>query len=136
MPLHSTPTTTTPPPPLTLYLAPGQGLWFCLTPGSTLHTTQGEVTIHFSPHSCGQTLLTPPHALLRAGEHLPWNGQTQATWVQLHNPLRGPAQIELMEGVPAPGLLQNIWRGLRTAFKNPRKAAKDSVYRDVLHAVR
>jgi len=133
---HSTTITTAPPPPRTLGLPPGQDLWLCLAPGSTLHTTQGEVVIRFSPCACGQTLQAPQHTLLKAGEHLPWNGQAQAAWVQLHNPRRGPAEVQLVEAAPAPGLRQKIWHGLRTAFKTPKKAAKDPGQRGALHAAR
>lgn len=129
---HSTTT-----PPLTQYLAPGQGIWLCLHPGSTLRTTRGDVAVHWGPQACGQTSQTPPPpTLLKAGQHLPWNGQAQAVWVQLHNPWHRPAEIQLMEAAPAPGLWQKIWHGLSTALPSPRKAAKNSGHGGALHTAR
>ncbi|WP_462388049.1 hypothetical protein [Acidovorax sp. Q11] len=134
MPLHSP---STPPPPLTQHLAPGQGNWICLAPGSTLRTTRGEVAVHWPPQDCGQASQTPPPpTVLKAGQHLPWSGQAQAVWIQLHNPWHRPAEIQLMEATPAPGLWQTIWCGLRAALQSPRKAAKDSDHGGALHAAR
>ena len=134
MPLHSPSTL---PPHLTQHLAPGQGIWICLAPGSTLRTTRGDVAVHWGPQACGQASQTPPPpTLLKAGQHLPWNGQAQAVWIQLHNPRDCPAEIQLMEAAPAPGPWQKIWHGLRAALQSPRKAAKDSGHGRALHAAR
>lgn len=127
-----TPTT----PPL-LALGPGQSLWLCLPPGSALHTSQGEVAVRWAPTACGEALHTPPHTRLKEGEHLPLSGQTQATWVQLHNPFHHPAQIQLVKAAPAvPGLLLKIMQGLRTALRRPRKAAKNLGHHGALRTVR
>ena len=124
-------------PPITQYLAPGQGIWICLHPGSTLRTTRGDVAVHWGTQACEQTSQTPPlPTLLKAGQHLPWNGQAQAVWIQLHNPRDCPAEIQLMEAAPAPGLWQKIRHGLRAALQSPRKAAKDSGHGNALHAAR
>ena len=124
-------------PLLTQYLAPGQGIWICLHPGSTLRTTRGDVAVHWGTQACEQTSQTPPlPTLLKAGQHLPWNGQAQAVWIQLHNPRDCPAEIQLMEAAPAPGLWQKIRHGLRAALQSPRKAAKDSGHGSALHAAR
>ena len=129
---HSTAT-----PPITQYLAPGQGIWICLHPGSTLRTTRGDVAAHWGTQACEQTSQTPPlPTLLKAGQHLPWNGQAQAVWIQLHNPRDCPAEIQLTEAAPAPGLWQQIWRGLRTTRQSPQKAAKGSGHGGALHAAR
>lgn len=129
---HSTTT-----PPLTQYLAPGQGIWICLHPGSTLRTTRGDVAVHWGPQACGQASQTPPPpTLLKTGQHLPWNGQAQAVWIQLHNSRDCPAEIQLIQAAPAPGLWQKIRHGLRTALQSPPKAAKDSGHGSVLHAAR
>ena len=133
MPLHSPSTL---PPHLTQHLAPGQGIWICLAPGSTLRTTRGDVAVHWGPQACGQALQTPPPTLLKAGQHLPWNGQAQAVWLQLHNTWHRSAEIQFMEATPAPGLWQRIWRGLRAPLQSPREAAKDSGHGGALHAAR
>jgi hypothetical protein len=130
----STHSTTT--PPLTQYLAPGQGIWICLHPGSTLRTTRGDVAVHWGPQACEQTSQTPPPTLLRAGQHLPWNGQAHAVWLQLHNPWHRSAEIQLMEATPAPGPWQRVWRGLRAALHSPRQAATDSGNGRALHVAR
>lgn len=123
-------------PPFTQHLTPGQGIWICLAPGSTLRTTRGDVAVHWPPQACGQGLQTPPPTWLEAGQHLPWNGQAQAVWLRLHNPRQHPAEIQLTEAAPAPGLWQQIWRGLRTTRQSPRKAAKGSGHGGALHAAR
>ena len=129
---HSTAT-----PPITQHLAPGQGIWICLHPGSTLRTTRGDVAVHWGTQACEQTSQTPPlPTLLKAGQHLPWNGQAQAVWIQLHNPRDCPAEIQLMEAAPAPGLWQKIRHGLRAALPSPRKAAKNSGHGGALHTAR
>ncbi|MDH4418750.1 MAG: hypothetical protein QE485_16190 [Acidovorax sp.] len=123
-------------PPLTQNLAPGQSAWICLVPGSTLRTTQGDVTVHWPPQACGLTLHAPPPSLLGAGQHLPQNGQAQAVWLQLHNPLHRFAEVQLMEAAAAPRPWQRVWRGLRAAVQSPRKAATDSGHSEALHAAR
>lgn len=129
MPSHATP-----PPPLTL--SPGQSLWLCLPPGSTLHTSQGSVAVCWAPTHCGQALHTPPHTMLEAGEHLAWSGQqAQAAWVQLHNPSRSIAAIHLTEGTPAPSLGQRTWHWLRGALNGRKKPVKDLGYRSALNAM-
>lgn len=129
MPPHTTTTS-----PLTQHLAPGQGIWICLHPGSTLHTTGGDVAVHWGPQASGQALHAQPPTLLKAGQHLPWNGQAQAVWLQLHNPGDRPTEIQLTEATPAPGLWQKIWCGLRATLQSPRKAAEGSGHGGALHA--
>lgn len=128
--------TTTPPSPVTLSLATGQSFWLCLPPGCTLHTTHGDVTVHLPPEACGQALHVPPVTSLKAGEHLQWNEQMQAIWVQLHNPRHHQAKIQIMEAAPAPRLWQKIWHGLRTPPKSTRQAREVAQYADALRPVR
>ena len=113
MPFHSPPAATQ--PPLTLRMAPGQSLWACLAPGSQLHATEGAVAIRVAPRVQGEVLHSPPTALLRAGDHLAWMEQRQATWVQLGCATHGPAEVAIMEGPPAPGLATTAWNLLRRA---------------------
>ena len=108
----------TPSPSLALlHIAPGQSLWACLAPGSRVHATQGDVAIRLAPRLLGHALHSPPLALLRAGDHLPWVVEhRQATWVQLGSATQSPAEVRVVEGTPVPGLGQRAWRRLRRAF--------------------
>lgn len=112
------------PRPQPLTLEPGQSLWMCLLPGSTLHATHGEVAVRWSPATCGQTWHTPPLTRLRAGEQLLGNDQRQPVWVQLHNPQPAAATIQLTEVAPTPGFLETLWCSLRAVLSSAKKSAR------------
>ena len=121
-----------------LPLPSGQSLWLCLPPGGILRATLGTVTVRWTPQSCGLTLHTPSSTLLAAGEPLAWPGPAQATWVQVHNPARAPAEIQLEEPAPAPMFWQRIlWRLQRIATRGGNRDARNAgFHRDACHAAR
>ena len=115
-----------PPSRLTAALPPGQTLWLCLAPGETLRTTRGEIAVRFGPQSLGLVLHTPPQAVLGPGEHLPCPtpGHT-ALWVQLSNPVRQSAEVQVMQTAPPPpGTLPLLVRRLRHLLAGRRQGRK------------
>ena len=118
---HTRPVSPSPSGP-TAALAPGQSLWLCLAPKEALRATRGEVAVRFAPQSCGPVLHTPPHAVLRAGEHLPCpTPGGAAVWVQLSNPVCQPAEVQVMQAPPGTGLLQPLVRRLRHLLAGRRQ---------------
>lgn len=132
MPQHTPPAA--PSPITTASLSPGQSLWLHLPPGRALRTTQGEVGVRFAPSACGQALHTPPHARLQAGQQLPGDAQSaQAAWVLVDNALHCPAEIQVIEGTPAPGLWHKARQLLRTLAG---RSGSGRAYGGALHATR
>lgn len=115
-----------PPSRLTAPLPPGQSLWLCLAPGEALRATRGEVAVRFGPQSLGLVLHTPPQAVLRPGEHLPCPAPGNAArWVQLCNPARQPAEVEVMQAAPPPpGTLPLLVQRLRHLLAGRRQGRK------------
>lgn len=127
------------PAPSPTTLSPGQSLWLCLAPGTTLQATLGEVAVQWAtaaPLANGLTWYAPLQTRLQAGEQLSWTGQTQAVWVQLHAAHASTSQIQLLEMAAGPGLLKKSWHQLRAAFSASSKAAKGAGYRSGLHTAR
>lgn len=121
--------------PFTVHIASGQILWVCLPPGSILHSTQGEVTLRWSPCSYGDTVHSPPQAVLKAGAQLPPPRHDQATWIQVSSATHGPAEVKILKSTPEAGLRQNAWARLRMIFTGRKKEQPDGVY-GALHAAR
>jgi hypothetical protein len=113
-------------PPLTL--SPGQSLWLCLPPGSTLRTVCGAVTVSRAPRACGHAVYTPSPTLLKAGEPLACSGTAQATWIQVHNPARATAEVQLEEPTHAPAFWPTAWQALLVAMRRGGKSGRDPLY--------
>lgn len=110
--------------PATFSIAPGQSLWACLAPGSSLLITQGRVTIRLAPHPGGQTASLPPVAVMDAGEYLVWHARPpQAAWVQIDSTARQAAEITVVEKAPVPGLVSKIREWMQCTFYGARDGA-------------
>lgn len=110
--------------PATFSIAPGQSLWTCLAPGSSLLITQGRVAIRPAPHPGGQAASLPPIAVMDAGEHLVWHASPpQAAWIQIDSTARQAAEVTVVEKAQAPGLASKVWGRLQRTFLGARDGA-------------